>query len=606
MLSGGRDETRQLGQTYGVYAVAIVILVTVVAMLAQLGVVEKVVGFLVVAVTLASYAVIGVLARTLNESAFFTAGRAVPPIFNGLATAAAFLGVAGGLGLAGAFFNAGAAAAAIILGIAIGFALLAVLVAPYFRKSGALTIADFLAIRYGGRSLRRVGIVVLLAATFPALAASIAAAGWIGTLLFGARPEVAVTAAAAITLFSVLFGGMRGVTLVAGAQAIVFLLALLVPAGLVALRDNGLPLPQLTYGYAVQEIASADGTLPTVASHFLPLAAYGWSTLFGIVLSLAAGVAALPQVLMRSATAPSVDGARRAAGWALVFVLAVLLTVPAIGALAKLAVFRDVVSSAPDDLPDWIFTYGRLGLVKLCGASAASPAAVQTACAAALGPDGIIGAADIAINPDMVAVGFAEMTDLPYVVTALIAAGGIAAALAAAAALLAAAAAALGSDLYGKLLNPRATAGRRLIVTRLLIVALAALAGWFALHRADASFALAAAAPSIAAAGFFPAIILGIWWRRTTRLGALAGVVAGFGIVLIHLLLAERGGPGILFGFGSAAVPPLAAGSYGLVIGFAVVIAVSLVTPVPDEERDAIIDAIRRPRRDAVLEDGGA
>jgi cation/acetate symporter len=605
MLSGGRGDGRAIGQAYAVYAVAFVVFATVVAVLAELGVVERLVALLVIGVPLVSFAAIGIVSGTLSEGDFLVAGRQVPAVFNGFSGAVAVAGLTGLMGPAAIFLADPATGAAVVLGTATGLAFLAILVAPYFRKSGAVTVAEFLAIRYGGRLTRLSGIAVLVAVAFPALVAAFGAAGWVGAEVFGIPANAAVTVAVACTLLAALFGGVRGVTLVAGAQGVVFLLALLVPPTLAALQDGGFPLPQLTYGYTLDEANSFEGKVTLLAGHLFPIGA-GSGMVLATFLTLAAAFAVLPQLLLRTSTSRGVSNARRSAGWTLFFTLPALFTAPAVAAYVKLAVFNDVIGSSADDLPDWIFDYGRHGLVKLCGVDAASLAAVKAACMPLLGADGVIGSAALALDPDVVGLGFAGIVDLPYVVTALIAAGAIAASLAAAGALLGSVANAFGHDLYGKIANRRATAGRRLIVTRLLYLILAALAGWFAVRRPDASFTLAAGMPALAAGGLFPAVFLGIWWRRATRLGALAGIAAGVVGVVGHFLIARHGGSGIVLGFGSSGVPALAAGIYGLVPGFAVTIAVSLATPVPDDERQAVIDAIRRPRRDALLEDGGA
>jgi cation/acetate symporter len=606
MLSGGRGDGRAIGQAYAVYAVAFVVFATVVAVLGELGVVERLVALLVIGVPLVSFAVIGIVSGTLSEGDFLVAGRQVPAVFNGFTGAVAIAGLTGLMGPAAIFLADPASGAAIVLGTATGLAFLAILVAPYFRKSGAVTVAEFLAIRYGGRLVRLVGIAVLVAIAFPTLVAALGAAGWVGAQVFGIPANAAVTVAVVLTLLAALFGGVRGVTLVAGAEAVVFLLALLVPPALAALQDSGFPLPQLTYGYTLAEANAFEGKVTLLAGRLFPVGATGSGMAFATFLTLAAAFAVLPQLLLRTSSARGIAHARRSAGWTLFFALPALFTAPAIAAYVKLAVFNDVIGSSADDLPDWIFDYGRHGLVKLCGIDATSLAAVKAACTPLLGADGVIGSAALAIDPDVVGLGFAGIVGLPYVVTALIAAGAIAASLAAAGALLGSVANAFGHDLYGRIGNRRATAGRRLIVTRLLYVILAALAGWFAIRRPDASFTLAAGMPALAAGALFPTVFLGIWWRRTTRLGALAGIAAGVAGVVGHFLIARHGGSGIVLGYGSAAVPALAAGLYGLVLGFAATIAVSLATPTPDDERQAVIDAIRRPRRDAVLEDGGA
>ena len=607
MLTGRRGDARELGQTYGLFAGAFVGLLIVFAMLGQYGLPDPFIAVLVVALTLLSFAVIGVLARTLSEPHFYLAGRAVPHVFNGLATTTAFVSGTGFVGLAGAFFTGGSAALALVVGVGAGFLLLAVLVAPYLRKSGAVTVPDFLAIRYGGGDLiRAVGLLVLLLVSFPTLAAGIAAAVFIFETFLKVSATTALDIAVGTILLSTLLGGMRAVTLVAGAQAIVLLVGLLAPAAIVSARNYGLPIPQLTYGYALNEAAAVGGTLATMASRFLPFSDTSWFTLAGATVSLATGIAALPHLIGRSLSAGRISGARRSLGWALFFIAIILLTAPALAAFVKAAIFNEVVGSAVEDLPDWVYTYGKLGLVKICGVDAASVIALKSACAGAVGDAGL-GAGTIAVSPDIVALALPDITGFPFVITALLAAGGLAAALGGANALAITIATATGYDFYGRLVAPLAPAGRRLIVTRAMLLLTVLLATAFAEFAPGDAFALAAAAPALAAGAFFPALVLGIWWRRTTSVAAIAGIASGFTVTAWHIAATWHGaGSGGFLGFGDPRVPPLAAGIFGLPIGFLVLVGVSLVTPAPTERQLDILDAIRRPSRDPVLEAGGA
>jgi cation/acetate symporter len=606
MLSGRRGDARELGQNYGLFAGAFLGLLVVLAILGQYGLADPFIAFLVVALALVSFAVIGILSRTLSEADFHLAGRAVPHVFNGLATTAAFVSGTGFIGFAGAFFTAGSGALALVIGTGAGFALLAILVAPYVRKSGAVTIPDFLSIRFGGDLPRAVGLLALLLLSFPALAAAIAAAVFIFVTFLKVSSATALDIAVVTILISTLLGGMRGVTLVAGAQAIVLLVGLLAPAALLSGRDYGLPVPQLTYGYALDEVAAAGGVLAPMASRILPLSGMTWFDLAAVAISLAAGIAALPHLLMRSLSARRVAGARRSLGWGLFFVAIVLLTAPALAAFVKAAIFGNVVGSAVEDLPNWVYTYGKFGLIRICGVDAASLAALKTACAATIGDAGLA-AGNVSVSPDIVALAFPDITGFPFVVTALLAAGGLAAALGGANAIAITIATTAGYDFYGRLVAPFAPAGRRLIVTRLMLIgAVLAAAALAELGPGDA-FALAAAAPALAAGGFFPTLVLGIWWRRTTGIAAVAGIAAGFLVTAWHIVATWHGG-GIPnpFGFGDPRVPPLAAGIFGLPVGFLVIVGLSLVTPAPSARQLDILDAIRRPSRDPVLEAGGA
>jgi cation/acetate symporter len=309
---------------------------------------------------------------------------------------------------------------------------------------------------------------------------------------------------------------------------------------------------------------------------------------------------------LRSLSAGRVSGARRSLGWGLLFVSVVLLTAPALAAFVKSAIYRDLVGSAVEDLPEWVFAYGKSGLVKICGIDAASLAALKTACAGIVSDSGLA-AGSIAVSPDIVALAFPDITGFPFVITALIAAGGLAATLGGANAIAITIATAIGRDFYGRLVAPFAPAGRRLVMTRVILIALVLAAAAVAEHRPDEMFALAAAAPALAAGAFFPALVLGIWWRRTTGVAAIAGIATGFVVTAWHIVVTWHGaGSPNPFGLGDPHVPPLAAGIFGLPVGFVVIVGLSLVTPAPSPRQLDILDAIRRPSRDPVLEAGGA
>jgi cation/acetate symporter len=243
-------------------------------------------------------------------------------------------------------------------------------------------------------------------------------------------------------------------------------------------------------------------------------------------------------------------------------------------------------------------------MLLVCGEAPVSAAAIGTACGSGTVINGLA-PADIALRADLVTLGFADITGLPYVLTALIAAGAIAAAIGTAAATLTTIASSIGNDLFSRLFARRASAGRRLILTRLALLATAAVAAWIALRRPDAAYAYAVAAPSIAAAGFFPALALGVFWKRTTFWGALLGMAAGAGVTAAYVALVVSGGvpPMPVPGLTDAGVSAAASGLFGIPLGFAVAIAVSLLTRAPSLARREVTDAIRRPSPDPILED---
>ena len=599
-MAGGRGESG-LGRAAGIFAGALTLLVVVLALLGHFGLPDTFVESVLGAAVLATFAVAGIGGRTMQTSEFYVAGRNVPAAGNGMAGAAAFLSAAAFLGLAAAFFANARTAIAFVVGWSLGFLILAVAIAPYFRKSGAYGVADFLGLRYGGRAVRLVAAIVIATALTAALAAAIGAAA-ATTALFGVPERTARAIVVALVLSATVLGGMRALTTTAVFQYIVLALAMLALAVVVSVTAYGMPVPQFAFGRAIADAAAlaavAGDLAPSVASRHLPFAPAGAFELFAAVVSLAAGVAALPHLLMRSATVRRIDTARRSVGWTLLFVLVVALTAPAVAALARLAILADLAEARIGSLPAWVFAYGKLGLVQVCGVDAVSPAAVREACRAT---QGIVSAAsfapNVAVGGDAIVLALPGIVGLPHVITAMAAAGALAAALAAAGSIALAIAAAIGHDLYGQVIAARASAGRRLIVTRLLLVAVTLAGAWLAANRADGVAWFATAAIALSASGLFPALFLAVWWDRATAPGAVAGMIGGAATTVIVLVATRY--PGTLpigpFDPGRAGLSPLSAAVVGLPVGFIATVAVSLLTPPPSAEQQAILDAIRRP-----------
>lgn len=597
------EETRRLGKVYGLLATAFVLFLIVITMLDQFGLPERVTAVLIVMITVVTYAAIGVVSRTLSLAGFHLADRFVPAGFNGMASATAILAFPF-VGLAGAFLADRFLGLAIAAGLVSGFALLAVVVAPYYRKSGAVTLPDYLAVRFGNPLVRIVAAIVLAAVTIPILAATMAITGEVAAAVLHLAPEAAAIAVLVTVLLTSLLGGMRATTFASGAQAIVVLFAILVPTMLLSLQEFRFPIPQITFGYALAEAEAGGGPIGVLAGNTLRTAGLDGFNTLALALGLAMGVASLPQLVARFGAAPGAGQARLTAGWALVVAGIVVCTAPAIAAFVRLAILRDVVGVELADLPQWLFDYGRAGMIEVCGEAPVSAAAIGAACGAGTVINGLT-PSDIALDADLVTLGFADITGLPYVLTALIAAGAIAAALGTAAAALTTIAASLGNDILAGLFARRASAGRRLIVTRLAMIAVAALGAWIAFNRPDDAFAYAIAAPSVAAAGFFPALVLAVFWKRATFWGALLGMAAGAGVTAAYAAMVISGGlpPLVVPGLTETGISAPASGVFGVPLGFAVTIAVSLVTRAPGLGRREVVDAIRRPSPDPVLED---
>ena len=572
------------------------------AVLERIGVPDAVIDYLVVVAVTVVFLGIGIASRTLLASEFFAAGRSVPAVFNGMATAADWISGAMLIGLVGALYAFGQDGLAFVVGLSGGFVLIAVLIAPYLRKHGAYTLPDFFAARFEGPLTRLLGLVVLICCSLAYLAAQIHAAGLIGELILGIDFEIAVAAGLVVIVVSTLLGGMRAVTWTQCAQYVVLLAAVLVPAVVLSVNHYGFPIPQLAYGQTLQTIAEIEAALaaetPAGPSYLTPFAAMTPLTVFGVVLCLAAGAASLPHILMRFGTTRSVRDARRSANWTLVFVAAVLLTLPAYAAFAKLEVYTQVVGVSVDALPDWVFDFGNDGRIAICGAPADLVATIKAACGGT-NASGVISPADIDIDRDAILFALPKMAGLPYIVTGLIAAGALAAAFSTATGLLLAMAGSLAHDGYYKTLDRQASTARRLFVARLFVLAIAIGAAWLALEQTSDVLRVATFTFSLAAAGNFPALVLGIWWKRCTQYGAAAGMAAGLAVTLYYSFMTTwRGMPEWL------GVDPVAAGLFGLPVGFAVIVLISLLTPAPSPAVQTRLDRIRTPRGHTIADTG--
>lgn len=582
------DFTSNLGRIYGTYTGGFAAFVILLAILEQAGVPNQIIGYLFVFFTIAVYAGIGILSRTMQVSEYYVAGRKVPALYNGMATAADWMSAASFIGMAGTLYSLGFDGLAFVLGWTGGYVLVAVLIAPYLRKFGAYTVPDFLGSRYGGNFARSVGIVVLFSCSFTYIVAQIYGTGIIASRFLGIQFEYAVYVGLFGILVCSMMGGMRAVTWTQVAQYIVLIIAYVLPVLLLSTQLTGIPIPQLMYGQALQEIAVLEQTYGIAKAHVVPFTTYDPLNFFSLIACLMIGTASLPHVLMRFFTTPSVRDARKSVAWSMLFIFILYFTAPAYAAFAKLEILQNVVNQPLADLPSWVYTYGKLSLVKICGKDAIDAAAIAAAC----GVDKtVLAFADLNINNDVIVIATPEIAGLPYVIAGLVAAGGLAAALSTADGLLLAIANALSHDVYYRMVNPKAPTERRLMVSRILLVIVAFMAAYVASTKPAQILSMVAWAFSIAAAGLFPALVLGVWWSRTTRQGAIAGMIAGFSVTMFYLIGTVYGGMALWF-----EVRNISAGLFGIPVAFIVTIVVSLITPAPSREMQDFVLQLRSPR----------
>jgi len=364
-----------LGKVYGIYTGGFLVFVILVAILEQLGVPNRILGYLFVGFTILVYAIIGVLSRTAQVSEYYVAGRKVPAFYNGMATGADWMSAASFVGMAGTLFALGYDGLAFVLGWTGGYVLVSVLLAPFLRKFGAYTVPDFLAARYGGNLARFLGVIVLISCSFTYVVAQIYGTGLIASRFLGLDFTIAVYAGLAGILVCSMLGGMRAVTWTQVAQYIVLIVAYLTPVVILATKNYGVPLPQIMYGQALQDITARESAMiesglaaaGTLKPYITPFLTYDRLNFFALILCLMVGTASLPHILMRYFTTPSVRDARKSVAWSLFFIFLLYFTAPPCAAFAKLEVYTNVIGQSLDQLPQWISTYSNLGLVKIYG-----------------------------------------------------------------------------------------------------------------------------------------------------------------------------------------------------------------------------------------------
>ena len=308
-----------------------------------------------------------------------------------------------------------------------------------------------------------------------------------------------------------------------------------------------------------------------------------------LIFCLMVGTAALPHILMRFFTTPSVKEARKSVGWSLFFIFLLYFTAPAYAAFAKLEVYSNVIGQSIATLPAWVASWTQVGLVSVCDATNA--AATIKGCVANGNGDGILQLAELMLNADAIVLATPEIAGLPYVIAGLVAAGGLAAALSTADGLLLTISNALSHDVYYKMVNPNASAKKRLTIARILLLGVAAIAAFAASNAPATILSIVAWAFSIAAASFFPALVLGIFWKRANKAGAVAGMLVGFGLTLYYLINVKFLGMTPWFG-----IKDVSAGIFGIPLGFITIWAVSLMTAEPSQETKDMVEDLRYPK----------
>ncbi|MCX8087168.1 MAG: cation acetate symporter [Rhodocyclaceae bacterium] len=680
----------QLKRYYSFYTGGFIAFIIFVAILEQLGVPAKILGYIFLFATILLYAGIGFMSKTAEVSEYYVAGRRVPALFNGMATGADWMSAASFIGMAGTLYASGYDGLAFVMGWTGGYCLVALFLAPYLRKFGQFTIPDFLGARYGGNIPRLIGVLAAVLCSFVYVVAQIYGVGLITSRFTGLEFGIGVFVGLAGILVCSFLGGMKAVTWTQVAQYIILIIAYMIPVVWLSVKHTGVPIPQITaYTTALPKVtalekefnnketpkgaaeesvraifreraAAADAKLkaleaggaaylaeekakleaklaelkaadpvdakaveaaekaikdfPTdpakakeqwtkdktgaaakaapVKAHAEPFPATGKTeeekeknraiakkNFLVLVFCLMVGTAALPHILMRFYTTPSVKEARRSVFWSLFFIFLLYFTAPALAILVKYEVYNNLVGSAFAQLPAWVSNWAAVDKTLMAITD--------------INKDGIVQLAEITIGTDLVVLATPEIAGLPYVISGLVAAGGLAAALSTADGLLLTIANALSHDVYYKMIDPNAPTVRRLAVSKGLLLVVAVIAAYVTSLKPGDILFLVGAAFSLAASAFFPALVLGVFWKRANQLGAMLGMIAGLGICMYYMIQTYP-----FFGINAPKwwdINPIGAGIFGIPAGFIGVIVGSLISPAPSKEIQDLVDHVRYP-----------
>ena len=592
--------TQNLGRIYGLYTLGFLVFFALMAVLEQMGAGARLIGILFLCFTIAIYAIIGWLSRTMDVSAYYVAGREVPAMYNGMATAADWMSGASFVALAGGVYFGGYPYLGFIVGWTGGYVLVNSLLAPYLRKFGCYTVPDFIGTRYGGNMARFFAVIVLVVASFTYVTAQINATGTIAARALGIPFEIGVWLGVASILLCSMLGGMRGVTWTQVAQYIVLIVAYLVPVIWMSNKQGFGIIPHFHYGGAVHKIAELEATyglkpaLEKVGSlavlttpHNDPQSGMQAWQMVTLAFAMMTGTASLPHILMRYFTTPSVRAARRSVAWSLLFIFLLYFTAPALATLTKLQLLDPSLPTAiigkaiaeVQALP-WVQNWHQVGMLAVVDQNG----------------DGIVQLNEFFMRPDIVVLATPEIAGLPYVISGLVAAGGLAAAMSTADGLLLAIANALSHDLYYKMIDPKADTRRRLIVARVLLLGIAALAAFIASLKLTGILGAVAWAFCFANSGLFFPLVLGVWWKRANAPGAIAGMVVGFAVGSWYLYMVYAGGMTPWIG-----LDHLRFGIVGMAASLVAMVVVTLATPAPSEEVQNMVDEVRIPSGGTIL-----
>lgn len=555
--------------------------------------------YLLVGITFSIYIGIAIWSKAGSTKDFYVAGGGISPWANGFATAADWMSAASFISMAGLISFMGYDGSVYLMGWTGGYVLLALLIAPYLRKFGKYTVTDFIGERYYSNAARVVAVICALLVSFTYVAGQMRGVGVVFSRFLEVNINTGVIIGMLIVLFYAVLGGMKGITYTQVAQYCVLIFAFMVPAIFISIQMTGNPIPQMGMGSTLSD-GSGTYLLDRLngLSQELGFADYTQGSksridVFAITLALMVGTAGLPHVIVRFFTVKKVSDARKSAGIALLCIAILYTTAPAVAVFARTNLIETVSEQPYESMPQWFKNWEKTGLLSYDDKN--GDGHIQYNANATTN--------ELTVDRDIMVLANPEIAQLPNWVIALVAAGGLAAALSTAAGLLLVISASISHDLIKKVFKPNISERNELWSARLAAVFAVVIAGYFGINPPGFVAAVVALAFGLAAASFFPAIILGIFYKRMNKQGAIAGMVVGLSVMLFYMLKFKFG----LFDGGKTAVvglqenwwwgiSPEGIGSVAMLINFAVALIVNYFTPPPPEDVQMMVEDIRIPQ----------
>ena len=546
--------------------------------------------WLMIGLTFSLYIGIAIWSKAGSTNEFYVAGTGVSPIANGMATAADWMSAASFISMAGLISFMGYDGSVYLMGWTGGYVLLALLLAPYLRKFGKFTVPDFIGDRYYSDTARLVAVFCALIISFTYVAGQMRGVGLVFSRYLEVDINTGVVIGMAIVLFYAVLGGMKGITYTQVAQYCVLIFAFMVPAIFISIQMTGNPIPQIGFGLqgadGVYLLEKLDGLSRELGFHEYTSGSKSKLDVFFITAALMIGTAGLPHVIVRFFTVKKVSDARKSAGWALLFIAILYTTAPAIAVFARTNLIETVSEKKYDEMPGWFDNWEKTGLLKFDDKN----------------NDGIIQYVadpqinELTIDRDIMVMANPEIAQLPNWVIALLAAGALAAALSTAAGLLLVISSSVSHDLIKKIIKPDVSEKGELIAARISAFFAVIMAGYFGINPPGFVAAVVALAFGLAAASFFPAIVMGIFYKRMNKEGAISGMVTGLLLMLFYMTKFKFG----WFGGGDESdwwlgISPEGFGTLAMLVNFIVSLTVCHMTKEPSKEIQELVEKIRIP-----------